>query len=102
LCFASAYRDGTQLWDISAPATPSLVGYFDTYPATGGNNNVWTGSAYDGQWGMYPWLPSKTIFALDRQNGLFVFQTHLWSNPDINVQGNGLDIAAGTTTVSGS
>lgn len=101
-CFISAYQDGTQLWDISNPSAPVLAGYFDTYPAAGGNNNNWpTGSAnYNGQWGLYPYLPSKNIFALDRQNGAFVINTHLYANPEINVIGNSQNIADGSVATS--
>jgi choice-of-anchor B domain-containing protein len=99
-CFVSAYRDGTQLWDISNPASPVLAGYFDTYPQAGGNNNNWTGSDYDGQWGLYPWFPSKSIFALDRQNGVFVLNTHLYANPEINVVGNSNQVPNNSTATS--
>ncbi len=101
-CFVSAYQDGTQLWDISNPSAPVLAGYFDTYPAAGGNNNNWpTGSAnYNGQWGLYPYLPSKNIFALDRQNGAFVINTHLYANPEINVIGNSSSIPDGSAFTS--
>ena len=80
LCFMSSYQDGLQLYNISSPATPSLVGYFDTYFQGGGNNNNWTGDDYDGQWGAYPYFPSKNIFALDQMNGIFMLKTHLYQN----------------------
>lgn len=101
-CFVSAYQDGTQLWDISNPSAPVLAGYFDTHPAAGGNNNNWpSGSAnYNGQWGLYPYFPSKNIFALDRQNGGFMINTHLYSNPEINLIGNSTTINDGSTTTS--
>ena len=81
LCFMSSYQDGLQLYNISSPATPTLVGYFDTYYQGGGNNNNWTGDDYDGQWGSYPYFPSKNIFALDQMNGVFMLKTHLFQNP---------------------
>jgi len=99
-CFISAYQDGSQLWDISNPATPTLAAYFDTYPAGGGNNNNWAGSAYNGQWGMYPYFPSKNIFALDRNTGMFMINTHLFANPEINIIGNASNIPDGTITTS--
>ncbi|MBI2720888.1 MAG: choice-of-anchor B family protein [Bacteroidetes bacterium] len=88
--FLSSYQDGTQLYDISNPSSPVLAGFFDTFPAGGGNNNNWSGDNYDGQWGCYPFFPSKNIFACDQKNGLFMLKTHLYQNP----------IAAGTPTVS--
>ncbi len=100
-CFVSAYQDGTQLWDISNPAAPFLAGYFDTYPAAGGNNNTWPGGGdYNGQWGLYPWFESKNIFALDRNNGAFVINTHLYSNPEINVIGNSVNIPDGSVSTA--
>lgn len=77
-CFMSSYEDGLQLFDISSPATPSLAGYFDTYPQGGGNTGFWT-NPYDGQWGCYPYQPSRTIFALDETNGLFFLKTKLYT-----------------------
>lgn len=88
--FMSSYQDGTQLYDISNPSSPVLAGFFDTFPAGGGNNNVWNGDNYDGQWGCYPYFPSKNIFACDQKNGLFMLKTHLFQNV----------ITAGTPTVS--
>ena len=99
-CFTAAYKDGTQLYDISTPSVPVLVGYFDTYPQGGGNNNNWSGGAYAGQWGMYPFFPSRNIFALDMTNGVFMFRTHLYAQSDINVQGNSNDIILGSITTS--
>ena len=81
LCFMSSYQDGLQLYNISNPAAPVLAGYFDTYYQGGGNNNNWTGDDYDGQWGSYPYFPSKNIFALDQNNGVFMLKTHLYQNP---------------------
>ncbi|MCW3075396.1 MAG: hypothetical protein JWO32_5, partial [Bacteroidetes bacterium] len=79
--FFSSYQDGTQLYDISNPSNPVLAGFFDTFPAGGGNNNNWAGDNYDGQWGMYPYFPSKNIFALDQKNGAFMLKTSLFQNP---------------------
>lgn len=81
LCFMSSYQDGTQLYDISNPSNPTLLGFFDTFPQGGGNNNNWSGDDYDGQWGMYPYFPSKNIFALDQKNGIFMLKSHLYQNP---------------------
>jgi choice-of-anchor B domain-containing protein len=78
--FLSSYVDGTQLYDISNPSNPVLAGWFDTFPQGGGNNNNWTVDSYDGQWGMYPYFPSKNIFALDQYNGAFMLKTSLFQN----------------------
>ena len=99
-CFVSAYRDGTQLWDISNPSAPYLAAYFDTYPQAGGNNNTWSGSDYDGQWGMYPYFASGNIFALDGINGLFMMNTHVFTLPEIDVTANSNSIQDGAVATS--
>lgn len=82
-CFTSSYQDGLQLYDISVPASPTLAGFFDTYPQGGGNTGNWGNDDYKGQWGSYPYLPSKVIFALDMENGIFLLRTHLYANPAV-------------------
>jgi choice-of-anchor B domain-containing protein len=82
-CFVSSYQEGLQLYDISNPAAPFLAGYFDTYYQGGGNTGNWGSSAYEGQWGAYPYFPSKNIFALDMQNGVFMLKTALYQNPQV-------------------
>lgn len=82
-CFLSSYQEGIQLYDISSPSSPTLAGYFDTYPQGGGNTGTWGNNAYKGQWGSYPYLPSKTIFALDMNNGIFLLRTSLYANPQV-------------------
>jgi len=99
-CFISSYQEGTQLYDISNPSAPVLAGYFDTFFQGGGNTGTWSGSAYQGQWGMYPYFPSKNIFALDMLNGVFMLKTHLFANPEINLQGNATNIIDGASSTS--
>ncbi|MBK9283725.1 MAG: choice-of-anchor B family protein [Sphingobacteriaceae bacterium] len=101
-CFGSAYKDGTQLYDISNPNAPFVAGHFDTYPQGGGNNNNWAGGAYSGNWGSFPFFPSRNVFALDMVNGVFMLRTHLYSHPDINLQGNLNDIPLGSIITSTS
>lgn len=64
LLFDSQYEDGLLAYDISAPLSPILIGYYDTHPQNTQYNT------YRGCWGNYPWLPSGTIIAGDMQNGL--------------------------------
>lgn len=64
-CWLSSYQDGLYLYDISNPANTTIYGYFDTQPQTGTTN-------YSGNWGAYPYLPSKIIIACDMQNGVFI------------------------------
>ncbi len=84
----SSYQDGVQLYDISAPSSPSLAAYFDTYPQGGGNTGNYGSGAYNGQWGCYPFYPSKNIFCLDMKNGVFVIQSRLL-NPIVSLSNNG-------------
>ncbi len=80
-CFTSSYQDGLQLYDLADPANPFIVGYFDTYPQGGNSANNYGPVAYKGQWGAYPYFPSKTILCLDMFNGIFLLKTHLYANP---------------------
>lgn len=66
-CWLSSYQDGLYLYDISNPANTTIYGYFDTQPQTGTTN-------YSGNWGAYPYLPSKIIIACDMQNGIFILE----------------------------
>ena len=72
-CWMSTYQDGLYLYDISTPAITTVYGFFDTCPQYGINDNFAT-SAYRGNWGAYPYLPSKIIIACDMQNGIFILE----------------------------
>jgi choice-of-anchor B domain-containing protein len=74
----SAYQDGLFIYDISNPTAVREAGYFDTFYQGGFNTghdtikaNYGT-SAYNGNWGAYPYLPSKVIIANDMENGVFL------------------------------
>ena len=93
LVIISYYVDGTRVLNIEDPSNPIEVGYFDT--------SDWTG-LFDGNWGVYAYLPSGYIISSDRANGLFIFGSPLtdlsmeWSDcsvqqGDINFDG-GLNI----------
>jgi len=71
LVIMSYYVDGTRILDITDPANPVEVGYYDTSDLTG---------LYDGNWGTYAYLPSGYIVSSDRQNGLFIFDSPLTSS----------------------
>ena len=68
----SCYQDGIHIYDISQPNNINIVGYFDTHPQGGNNVGDYGNSAYRGNWGAYPFLPSGIIIANDMQNGMFV------------------------------
>jgi len=63
------YQDGLQIFDLSNPSSPALLGYLDTNPTDGAGL---PNPAYSGCWGAYVDLPSGNILASDMQNGLFV------------------------------
>jgi hypothetical protein len=61
------YNAGVRLVNISNPAVPAEVAWYDTYPSGNSNN-------YNGCWGVFM-LPSGKIIASDRQTGLYVLRT---------------------------
>ncbi len=65
LCFVAYYQDGLQVFDLSDPAQPFQVGFYDTYPES-------SRQQYAGAWACYPYLPSHRILVSDMQHGLFV------------------------------
>ena len=78
LTFISYYHDGLQVWSIADPANPVHVGYFDTDTTIGGGSNY---PGFEGCWGTYPFFPSGTIIASDRDNGLFTVTLDGWVPP---------------------
>lgn len=77
LAFVSCYQDGLIVYDITNPNAPYITGYFDTHPQGGANagNNYGT-TSYRGNWGAYPFLPSRTVIACDMQNGIFFLKSN--------------------------
>jgi choice-of-anchor B domain-containing protein len=64
--YVAWYTAGFVAVDISSPASPQTVGWYDTYPGASGT--------YDGVWAVYPFFPSGRIIASDMQTGLYVFR----------------------------
>lgn len=64
LVVASWYTEGFRIIDISDPTLPVEVGYLDTFSGPSGGT--------DGDWDVYPFLPSGNILASDIVGGLFV------------------------------
>ncbi|MBK8549985.1 MAG: T9SS type A sorting domain-containing protein [Ignavibacteria bacterium] len=60
------YTSGVRVLDISNPAQPVEIAWYDTYPAN--NNNL-----YQGCWGVYK-FPSGKIAASDMKTGLYVLK----------------------------
>ncbi len=64
--FVAHYLEGMRVLDISNPADPVEVGYYDTYlPA---------GNGFSGDWGVYPFFPSGNFVVSDMQSGLYVLR----------------------------
>lgn len=61
----SWYKDGFVITDVGRPINMVHVGNYDTYAGTGGG--------FEGDWGVYPYLPSGTIVVSNIDEGLFVF-----------------------------
>ena len=61
----SWYRDGFTIVDAGRPQNLIQVGNYDTYSGSGGG--------FEGDWGVYPYLPSGTIVVSNIDEGLFVF-----------------------------
>ncbi len=62
----SWYRDGFTIVDVERPTNMVQVGNYDTYTAG-------AGGGFNGDWGVYPYLPSGTIVVSNIEDGLFVF-----------------------------
>lgn len=60
------YTAGVRVLDISNPAQPSEIAWYDTYPSNNGNT-------YTGCWGVYK-FPSGKIAASDMKTGLYVLK----------------------------
>ncbi|MBL7935847.1 MAG: choice-of-anchor B family protein [Bacteroidia bacterium] len=73
-CWISTYHDGIYLYNISNPSNTTIHGYFDTHPQQGAGNSNATYTGYRGNWGAYPYLPSKIIITCDMQNGVFILE----------------------------
>ena len=63
--FMSNYARGLTVLDITSPADPVEVGYFDTY-------TIDDKTRFTGAWGVYPFLPSGNVLISDIAGGLYV------------------------------
>ncbi len=61
----SWYKDGVVITDVGRPINLVHVGNYDNYAGSGGG--------FEGNWGVYPYLPSGTIVASNIDEGLWVF-----------------------------
>jgi len=67
LAYISWYYEGLQIFNIADPTNPHRVAWYDTYA---GPDISW----YEGNWGVYCYLPSGKILVSDMQTGLYVFK----------------------------
>tara|TARA_R110000803_G_scaffold190884_1_gene253478 strand:- start:485 stop:3241 length:2757 start_codon:yes stop_codon:yes gene_type:complete len=65
--YLSNYERGLTVLDITDPASPVEIGFFDTY--TPSDN-----SGFNGAWGVYPFLPSGNILVSDINSGLYILK----------------------------
>jgi hypothetical protein len=72
--YFSNYSEGLTVLDITNPATPARVGFFDTFPATAELGFV-------GAWGAYPFFASGTIAISDINSGLYLVRDQTLSTP---------------------
>jgi hypothetical protein len=70
LLFCSNYTAGLQIFDLTNPASPQRVAWFDTHPDDDAN----PAASFNGLWSNYPYLPSGTILGSDIERGLFVLR----------------------------
>jgi choice-of-anchor B domain-containing protein len=63
----SWYKDGVVITDVSRPDNMINVGWYDTYTQGAGDG-------FNGDWGVYPYLPSGILVVSDIDNGLFVLE----------------------------
>lgn len=67
LAVIAHYTAGVRVLDITNPASPVEIAWYDTYPASDGNT-------YDGCWGVFMFRGSGKIIGSDRQTGLYVLK----------------------------
>lgn len=65
--YVSYYSEGAVILDISDPAAPLEIGYYDTFLGA---------ETHNGAWGMYPFSESGLIYVSDIVSGLYVFEFH--------------------------
>ncbi|MBL0035543.1 MAG: choice-of-anchor B family protein [Flavobacteriales bacterium] len=60
----SYYTEGVSIYDVTLPNNMVEVGHYDTSP--------FTGSGFNGAWGVYPYLPSGNLLVSDIEGGLYI------------------------------
>ena len=90
--YMSNYERGLTVLDITDPANPVTIGFFDTY--TPSNN-----PGFNGAWGTYPFLPSGNILVSDIGSGLYILKdrTQESSQGKITFSDNAINANQGET-----
>lgn len=81
--FVSYYEDGVQVFDVTNPASPQRIAYYDTYQANNGSG-YGTNESFNGCWGVFPFFDSGCILASDISEGFFTVTLDL-PEPATNV-----------------
>jgi choice-of-anchor B domain-containing protein len=93
----SYYSDGVIVNDITHPDNMIKVAEFDTYPSQT--------SGFDGDWGVYPFLPSGNLIVSDITEGLFVlgvtYQQASYLEGVVTDQNTGLPISGVQIQIGG-
>ncbi|MBZ5721317.1 MAG: hypothetical protein LAO03_13140 [Acidobacteriia bacterium] len=66
LLYVSWFQAGTLIFDITNPASPVLIGSYDTWPG------AVTPTQLSGNWGVYPYLGQDRVLLSDRNTGLYI------------------------------
>jgi choice-of-anchor B domain-containing protein len=90
--YMSNYERGLTVLDITDPANPVDIGFFDTY--TPSDN-----AGFNGAWGTYPYLPSGNILVSDIGSGLYILKdrTHESSQGKLGFSRSAVNARQGET-----
>ncbi len=72
--YISNYSEGLTVLDLTNPAAPTRVGYFDTFPASAETGFV-------GAWGVYPFFASGVVAVGDINSGLYLLRNETLATP---------------------
>lgn len=67
MCVTSYYTYGVAVFDVNRKNNLVEVGHFDTSPN-------FSGDGFNGQWGVWPYLPSGNIICSDIETGLWILK----------------------------
>jgi len=72
--YVSNYSEGLTVLDLTNPAAPTRVGFFDTFPAS-------SETGFVGAWGVYPFFASGVVAVGDINSGLYLLRNETLSSP---------------------